>query len=402
MTRRRTLVTVFRSERYSAISLLAAAVLGLALANSVAGPGLIELTHQPLGVPGTNLELSLGHWVTDGLLALFFFIVAVELRHELTRGELNSPTRALAPAVAAAAGVALPALVYLLIAGSDFARGWPIPVATDIAFALGLIALVGRGLPASIRVFLLALAVIDDLIAIVLIAALFAHGFDLASFVAAIGSIALFCGVGCLRLTSRWTRTLRGVALVVLAIAAWAATYSSGIHATIAGVALGLVLRPGLAEKAAHALQPFVNAAILPLFAFVSSLVILPRGGLDALGPVFFAIAVALPVGKIVGITVGGWIVGRITRPRRRSPAHHSGASGGVQGANLVTVSAVAGIGFTVSLLMNQLAFADSPALRDQGVLGVLAGSAISILVGGSLVAWRARVARSRTGGHAR
>jgi NhaA family Na+:H+ antiporter len=231
---------------------------------------------------------------------------------------------------------------------------------------------------------------------------LFAHGFDFTSLVAAIGAVAIFMGVGCLRLTSRWARMVRTVALVVLALAAWTATYSSGIHATIAGVALGLMLRPGLAEKAAHALQPFVNAAILPLFAFVSSLVILPRGGLDALGPVFFAIAVALPVGKIVGITVGGWIVGRITRPRRRSPAHHSGASGGVQGANLVTVSAVAGIGFTVSLLMNQLAFADSPALRDQGVLGVLAGSAVSILVGGSLVAWRARVARSRTGGHAR
>lgn len=390
MSRRRTLVTVFRSERYSAVSLLAAAGLGLVLANSVAGPGLIELSHQKIAIAGTSLNLSVSHWITDGLLALFFFIVAVELRHELTRGELNSPARALAPAIAAAAGVAVPAIVYLIIAGPEFARGWPIPVATDIAFALGLIALVGRGLPANIRVFLLALAVIDDLIAIVLIAVLFAHGFDFTSLVAAIGAVAIFMGVGCVRLTSRWARMVRTIALVVLTLAAWTATYSSGIHATIAGVALGLVLRPKLAEKAAHVVQPFVNAAVLPLFAFVSSLVVFPSGGLDAFGPVFFAIAIALPVGKIVGITIGGWLVGRVAR--------RVGATGGVQGANLVTVSAVAGIGFTVSLLMNQLAFADSPQLQDQGVLGVLTGSAISIVIGGSLLAWRARLARADSG----
>jgi NhaA family Na+:H+ antiporter len=365
-------------------------VLGIVLANSVAGPGLIALTQQHLAIPGTTFDLSIEHWITDGLLALFFFIVAVELRHELTRGELNTFSRALAPAVAAIAGVAVPALVYLGIAGPEFAGGWPIPVATDIAFALGLIALVGRGLPANIRVFLLALAVIDDLIAIVLIAILFADGFDAVALVAAIGSVAIFLGVGCIRATRPSTRALRALALGVLALSAWSATVSSGIHATIAGVALGLVLRPKLAEKAAHALQPTVNAAVLPLFAFVSSLVILPSGGVGALGPVFFAIAIALPVGKIVGITAGGWLVGRIAR--------RLGASAGVHGANLVTVSAVAGIGFTVSLLMNQLAFADDPALQDQGVLGVLTGSAVSIVIGGILVAWRARLARTAAG----
>lgn len=389
MSRRRTFVTIFRSERYSATSLGCAAALGLVLANSVAGPGLIALSNQHLVVPGTSFDLSLGHWVTDALLALFFFIVAVELRHELTRGELNTPARALAPAVAAVAGVAVPAAIYLAIAGSELARGWPIPVATDIAFALGLIALVGRGLPAKLRVFLLALAVIDDLIAIVLIAVLFAKGFDLASMLTAVGAVVFFMGVGCIRLTARWTRRLRTLALVVLAVAAWAATYSSGIHATIAGVALGLVLRPSLAERAAHALQPTVKAAVLPLFAFVSSLVVFPNNGLAGLGPVFFGIAVALPLGKIVGITFGGWLVGSFAR--------RAGSTGGVHGANLVTVSAVAGIGFTVSLLMNQLAFADDPTLRDQGVLGVLAGSAVSIVIGGSLVGWRARHAR-RTG----
>jgi NhaA family Na+:H+ antiporter len=389
--KRRSLATVFRSERYSAISLLGAAILGLALANSVAGPGLIALMNQHIVIPGTAFDLSVEHWITDGLLAIFFFIIAVELRHELTRGELNTFSRALAPAVGAVAGVAVPATVYLLIAGPEFARGWPIPVATDIAFALGLIALVGRGLPASIRVFLLALAVIDDLIAILLIAVLFAKGFDPIALVAAIGSVAIFMGVGCLRATRPSTRALRTFVLIVLALSAWSAMVSSGIHATIAGVALGLVLRPKLAEKAAHALLPTVNAAVLPLFAFASSLVILPSGGVSALGPVFFAIAIALPLGKIVGITLAGWAFGRVARKM--------GASAGVRGADLVTVSAVAGIGFTVSLLMNQLAFADDPALQDQGVLGVLAGSAVSIVIGGVLVAIRARRARANSRG---
>jgi NhaA family Na+:H+ antiporter len=151
------------------------------------------------------------------------------------------------------------------------------------------------------------------------------------------------------------------------------------------------VLRPKLAEKAAHALLPTVNAAVLPLFAFASSLVILPSGGASALGPVFFAIAIALPVGKIVGITLAGWAFSRVARKM--------GASPGIHGANLLTVSAVAGIGFTVSLLMNQLAFADDPALQDQGVLGVLAGSAVSIVLGGVLVAIRARRARANSRG---
>lgn len=368
-------------------------MLGLVLANSVAGPGLLELTHQTLTVPGTTFGMSIGHWITDGLLALFFFIVSVELRHELTRGELSTFSHAIAPLVAAISGVAVPALVYVAIAGPEFARGWPIPVATDIAFALGLIALVGRGLPPTIRIFLLALAVIDDLIAIVLIAVLFAHGFDGVALVAAVGSVAMFMGVGCVRARHRWSRALRATVLGVLALSAWTAMVSSGIHATIAGVALGLVLRPKLAEKVAHTLQPFVNAAVLPLFAFVSSLVVLPAGGMSQLGPVFVAIAVALPLGKIIGITAGGWLVATFARKL--------GASGGVRGANLVTVSAVAGIGFTVSLLMNQLAFADDPELQTQGVLGVLVGSAASILIGGGLVAWRARSARrvnTRTG----
>ena len=374
--------TIFRSERYAAISLAAAAVLGLVLANSVAGPGLIELFASHIGLPALELDLSIGHWITDGLLVIFFFIVAVELRHELTVGELNSVKHALAPGIAAVGGVVVPAALYLVIAGPDFAQGWPIPTATDIAFALGLIALVGRGLPGRIRVFLLALAVLDDLIAIVIIAVFFSHSIDFLALGMAVVAVYLFRFIGCQgRITNA---TIRTTLLIIVALFAWYFTVLSGVHATIAGVALGLVLNPRLAQQAAHALQPVTNAVILPLFAFASALVIIPAVSPAELSPAFWGIAVGLPVGKIIGIMIAGSIVALIAK-RGEAPETL------IRGWDLLTVAAVAGIGFTVSLLMNELAFAGNNAIRDEGVLAVLVGSAVAIAVGGSLVSWRSR-----------
>ena len=374
--------TIFRSERYAAISLAAAAVLGLFLANSVAGPGLIELFSSHIGLPALDLDLSIGHWITDGLLVIFFFIVAVELRHELTVGELNSVKHALAPGVAAVGGVIVPAVLYLVIAGPDFANGWPIPTATDIAFALGLIALVGRGLPGRIRVFLLALAVLDDLIAIVIIAVFFSHSIDLLALGMAVIAVYLFRFLGCQgRINSP---ALRTALLVIVALFAWYFTVLSGVHATIAGVALGLVLNPRLAQQAAHALQPVTNAVILPLFAFASALVVIPSVSPTELSPAFWGIAVGLPVGKIIGITIAGSIIALIAKRGEATETL-------IRGWDLLTVSAVAGIGFTVSLLMNELAFAGNDAIRDEGVLAVLVGSAVAIVLGGTLVFIRSR-----------
>ena len=374
--------TIFRSERYAAISLAGAAVLGLFLANSVAGPGLIELFSSHIGLPALDLDLSIGHWITDGLLVIFFFIVAVELRHELTVGELNSVKHALAPGVAAVGGVIVPAVLYLVIAGPDFANGWPIPTATDIAFALGLIALVGRGLPGRIRVFLLALAVLDDLIAIVIIAVFFSHSIDLLALGMAVIAVYLFRFLGCQgRINSS---ALRTVLLVIVALFAWYFTVLSSVHATIAGVALGLVLNPRLAQQAAHALQPVTNAAILPLFAFASALVVIPSVSPAELSPAFWGIAVGLPVGKIIGITIAGTIIALIAKRGEATETL-------IRGWDLITVSAVAGIGFTVSLLMNELAFAGNDAIRDEGVLAVLVGSAVAIVAGGTLVFIRSR-----------
>lgn len=372
---------VFRSDRYAAIALASAAALGLILANTVAGPGLIALTGEYFGPASIGLDLSVAHWVTDGLLAVFFFIVAVELRFELTRGELNSWQKAAAPAVAALGGVIVPAALYLLIAGSTDPSGWPIPVATDIAFALGLIALVGRGLPPRIRVFLLALAVLDDLVAILIIAVVFAQGLNLGALIGAATAIIAVCIVS----ATRGPKAVRYPIIILLSLMTWYLVYVSGVHATIAGVALGLFMSPKVSARAAHALLPVNNAVILPLFAFVAALVVIPDVSVTPLSPVFWGIGVALPVGKFVGIMVAGSLIALTARKGT-----------GVRGWDLAAVAAVAGIGFTVSLLMNELALAENDALRDQGVLAVLCGSAVSIVVGGALLAWRARASRVR------
>lgn len=374
--------TIFRSERYAAISLASAAALGLFLANSVAGPGLTALFDSYFAIPALDIKLSLGHWVTDGLLAVFFFIVAVELRHELTVGELNSVKHALAPGVAAVGGVLIPVLIYLAIAGGEYPRGWPIPAATDIAFALGLIALVGRGLPGRIRVFLLALAVLDDLIAIVIIAMFFSSGLNFLAVGMAVFAVYLFRFIGC---QGRINNTaLRTALLIGVALFAWYFTLLSGVHATIAGVALGLVLNPRLASQAAHALQPVTNAVILPLFAFTAALVVIPAVSPTELSSAFWGIAIALPVGKILGIFLAGTIVAKLVKSGEETETM-------VTGLDLLTVAAVAGIGFTVSLLMNELAFESNSIIQDEGVLGVLVGSAVSIFIGGALVMLRAR-----------
>ncbi len=379
------LLPVFRSDRYAAIALVSAAALGLILANTVAGAGLIALSDEYFGPASIGLELSLGHWVTDGLLAVFFFIVAVELRFELTRGELNSWRKATAPAVAALGGVVIPAALYLVIAGSTAAGGWPIPTATDIAFALGLIALVGRGLPPRIRVFLLALAVLDDLVAILIIAVVFTQGLDLGALIGAVTAIIAVCIVS----ASRGPKAVRYPLLILLSLMTWYLVYVSGVHATIAGVALGLLMSPKVSERAAHALLPINNAVILPLFAFVAALVVIPDVSVTPLSPVFWGIGLALPVGKFVGIMVAGSLIALTARKGT-----------GVRGWDLAAVSVVAGIGFTVSLLLNELALADNEVLRDQGVLAVLCGSAVSIVVGGALLAWRARASRARQKSH--
>jgi NhaA family Na+:H+ antiporter len=389
---------ILRSEQWAAALLLAAAVLGLLIANAPFGAVVIEVMDRHLELPALGLDLSAGHWISDGLLAVFFFVVAVELKRELVIGELNSFSKALLPAVAALGGVVAPALVYLgFTAGSETVTGWPIPTATDIAFALGVLAVFGRWIPTRVRVFLLALAVIDDLIAILIIAFFFTSDANLGSLGFAAMAIALFGAVSrVLRPRSEWILARRRqwpivAVLVVLAVLAWYFVYRSGVHATVAGVALGLVMsrRPG--GRAAHELEPWSNGVILPLFALTAAMVPVPQVQPAQLDPAFWGILVGLPVGKVIGIVGAGLLGGLIARRRSGTP---------LRPADLAVVGALGGIGFTVSLLMNELAFASLVDVRDQGTLAVLLGSGVAIALSAVIVTLRSRQYRRR-GEHA-
>ncbi|SDZ09769.1 Na+/H+ antiporter NhaA [Herbiconiux ginsengi] len=369
-------MTLIRSERVAAVLLLAAAALGLLAANSPLGAGLMALQDAHLAIPGTPLDLSVGHWISDGLLAVFFFVVAVELKNEFTVGQLNSVSKAVRPAIAALGGVIVPALVYLAFtAGSGYEGGWPIPTATDIAFALGVLAVFGKGIPSRLRIFILALAILDDIVAILIIAVFFTADPNLLMLLLAAVGVAVFGLLS--RLLGTRFRMLVAVALVVVGLVTWSLVYLSGVHATIAGVALGLVMVRKPALHVRHALEPVTNGVILPLFAFSAALVAIPAVAPDELAAPFWGILVALPVGKLIGISLGGWL-SRFVGPRERRP--HLTFQG------LITAGALGGVGFTVSLLMNELAFADSPEVADEGTLAVLLGSAVSIVVAAILV----------------
>ncbi|KIC60326.1 Na+/H+ antiporter NhaA [Microbacterium hominis] len=379
-------MSFLRSARFPAVLLLAAASIGLIVANGPAAPIAFAVADAHLGIPGI-VDLSVRHWISDGLLAVFFFIAAVELQFELTSGQLASPRRAVLPAIAAAGGVIVPVVLYVLIAGGEAtSAGWPIPTATDIAFALGVLAVFGRGLPSGVRIFLLALAILDDIVGIVFIAVLFTADVDVAMMLLALVFVVVFAA--CSRLLDTRARPVAVVGLVVSAIGTWYAVHESGVHATIAGVVLGLAMAQQPALRARHALEPWVNAIVLPLFALCAALVAIPAVSAGELSSAFRGVLVALPVGKIIGIAVAGGLAQRLLRVPKNDR---------LAGGDLLAAGALGGIGFTVSLLLSELAFSGAPDIRDQATLGVLAGSAISLVIAGILVSWRAWHHRRRS-----
>lgn len=375
-----------RGAQFPAVLLLVFAGLGLLAANIPLHDPISAFLNTHLAIPGTGIDLSIAHWVSDGLLAIFFFVVAMELLYELTRGELNSVRRALQPAIAAAGGVLVPIAIYLLVAGGETtAHGWPIPTATDIAFALGVLAVFGRGLPSGVRAFLLALAILDDIVGIIFIAVLFAH--DTNWLLLGLGVVGVVVFGILSRMLRGGARVPIGVLMVIVAAVTWGLVALSGVHATIAGVLLGLAMAPRPAARVRHVLDPWVNGAILPVFAFVAAFVVIPRLGLGELSPAFWAITLALPVGKIIGISLFGWVSMRVG-PRGAAPS--------LPFLDLLAAGALGGIGFTVSLLLANLAFAADAVIRDQAILGVLAGSLISLVVCAIFVSMRAAHYRAR------
>jgi NhaA family Na+:H+ antiporter len=365
-----------KRDTLAAYALLAAVALAMLLANSPLGARYqaVLLGSLTLGIAPLALTKDVLHWVNDGLMAIFFLQVGLEIKRECLAGDLSSPRRALLPAIGAVGGMLVPALVYLLINLGSAATlgGWPIPTATDIAFALGVLAFVGKGIPSSLRVFLLALAVIDDLGAIVLIAALFTEELSWQAMWLAALSLAALVALNRFGVTRLTPYLLLGFLL-------WLSVLKSGVHATLAGVTLGLAipLRPGPATRLEHALHPWVTFLILPLFALANAGV--PLDQVDArllTHPVTVGIACGLLFGKLAGVFSFTWLAVRLRAGVLPE---------GVSWRHLFGVALLTGIGFTMSLFLGALAF-PSDTLHGEVRLGVLAGSTCAAIAGALLL----------------
>ena len=379
----RAVVEFLRTEAGGGVVLLVAAVVAIVWANSPWSGSYHDLWHHELVVgPGDwAVRESLQHWVNDALMAVFFFVVGLEIKRELAVGELQDSRTAALPGLAALGGMVLPALVFWLVAGGgEAARGWGIPMATDIAFAVGVLALLGERVPRGLRIFVLTLAIVDDIGAIVVIAVFYAGDLQVGWLLGAgavLGLVPVACRAG----------VNRPVAYAPLAGLAWYCTYRSGVHPTIAGVALGLLTPAGtvagrpVLEDLEERLHPWSSYLVIPVFALANAGVSLDRDALrDAMGSrLTWAVIAGLVIGKVGGIT-GATVIGLRAR-LGRLPSE-------VGVGHVVGAGAVGGIGFTVSLFITALAFTDE-ALQAQAKVGILGGSALAALLGAAILTRR-------------
>lgn len=353
-------------DRTAGLLLMAAAALALIVANSPAATLYEGLLHFYVG------PLTIHYWIADALMAVFFLLVGLEVKREWYDGQLATPAARRLPMLAAAAGMAAPALVYLLVTGSDPAlyRGWAIPAATDIAFALGLLALIGSRAPASIKLMLVTIAIIDDIGAVAIIAFFYTDGLNAGALAASLAIVAVMAGMNMFGIR-RLSPYLLGFALL------WVAIFQSGVHATISGILAALTVPLGRHEahsplkRLEHAIHPWVMFGIVPLFGFVSAGVSL-GGGNDMFAPLPMGIALGLVIGKQAGVFGAIWLAdktGLAPKPPQLRWLH-------VYGAALLC-----GVGFTMSLFIGPLAFND-PSLVDAAKIGTLLGSTVSGLLG--------------------
>ncbi|CAL9644397.1 Na+/H+ antiporter NhaA [Streptomyces sp. enrichment culture] len=367
---RKAITESLRTETVGGLVLLAAALVALVWANSPWREAYEQIRDVHFGIPALGLDLSLEHWTADGLLAVFFLVAGIELKRELVLGELRTPATAALPAIAALCGMAVPAALYVLVAstGGGSLDGWAVPMATDIAFALAVLAVINTHLPAALRAFLLTLAVVDDLGAIVIIAIFFTSDLNLWALGGAFGGLAVFYLLQRLRVRGWWW-------YVPLGIAIWALMYNGGVHATVAGVAMGLILRttPDKGEEASpaarvsHLVHPFSAGVAVPLFTLFAAGVSVSA---TALGHVFtdpepLAVFTGLVAGKILGVFCGTYLAARFTRARLNAE---------LAWADVFGLAVLAGIGFTVALLLGELSFTD-PTQTEHVKAAVLVGS---------------------------
>ena len=370
------IVELLRQETIGGILLIAAAVLALVAANL--GDTYATIRDTVVGPSVLHLDLSLGTWAADGLLAIFFFVVGLELKREFVAGDLRDPRRAAVPIIAAVSGVAVPAVIYvgvnLGMDNSGAVRGWAIPTATDIAFALAVLAIVSTHLPSALRTFLLTLAIVDDLLAITIIAFFFTDDLDVVWLIAALVPIVAFAVLVQKRVWSWWL-------LVPLALVAWGLVHASGVHATVAGVLLGFtvpVLRRdgvdgrGLAEHLEHVVRPLSAAVAVPIFAFFSAGVAIDGWGgfTEAMrDPISIGIVLGLFVGKTLGVFAATWLTSTFT---------HARLDDDLSWWDVLGLSMLGGVGFTVSLLIGELAFGLGSESDERAKIGVLVGSVLA------------------------
>ncbi|MBU6311915.1 MAG: Na+/H+ antiporter NhaA [Actinomycetales bacterium] len=382
------LLRALRGETIGGVLLLIAAVIAIAWANSPWGDAYTDLGNVTIGPAALGLDLSLSTWAADALLAVFFFVAGLELKHEFTHGTLSRPAQAAVPIAAAIGGMAIPAVIFTIIVATgdpSGLRGWAVPMATDIAFALAVLAVVGRGLPIALRAFLLTLAVVDDLGAITIIAIFYSKGFSPGFFALAIVLLAAYWLLQRRRVRSPWI-------YVPLVIVTWWAVYMSGIHATVAGVALALLTRsstdPGESESPVDRLQrmllPWSAGLCVPLFAFFAAGVDLRSTGLiePLTSPVAIGVLAGLIVGKPLGVIATALIVARFTRASL-NPA--------IGWRDILAVGILAGIGFTVALLITELAYSSSPGQLDAAKVAVFSASVASALLASAVLLSRNR-----------
>ncbi|GAA0602944.1 Na+/H+ antiporter NhaA [Sporichthya brevicatena] len=390
----RYLAHVLRDETVGGFLLLAGAVVALVWANSPWSDAYAELLHSHVGPSSIGLDLTVAHWASDGLLALFFFVAGLELKRELVVGELRTPATALLPVVAAGCGMAVPALLYVVVSLGEpgAGEGWAIPTATDIAFALTVLAVAGSSLPTALRAFLLTLAVVDDLGAITIIAIFYTEQIELGSLAGAIAALAAYAVLQRRRVRAWWV-------YVPLALGVWWLVHDSGVHATVAGVALGLLTRvrpdegeaSSPAERLEHRLGPISAGLVLPVFAFAAAGVAVSGGDLRAAAedPVAAGVAVGLVVGKFLGVLGGTWAAARWTRAQ---------LSPDLAWSDVAAVATLAGIGFTVSLLIGDLAYGDDPTRSAAVKVAVLAASLVAAAIAVVQLRFRERHVRRRGG----
>ena len=358
--------------------LLGAAMLAMLLANSPLGPGYHQVLQTPIGFALGPLarSASLHAWIDDALMVVFFFVIGLEIKREVLVGELSSARKAALPIIAAIGGMLAPAAIYLAInAGGPGQHGWGVPVATDIAFALGVLALVRSRVPAGLRVFLMALAIADDIGAMLVIAVAYSSGLHLAWLAAALLPLAVLVACNRLRVDSPWPYAVAGIVF-------WACFLGSGLHATVAGVIVALTIpagallpagravesAPPLLRRMEDALAPVADFVVLPLFALANAGVTITGGGQGLFGPVGLGVMLGLVIGKQVGVTGAAWLAVRLGVARLPD---------GTGWRHIYGAAWLAGIGFTMSMFVANIAFAQA-GMTNEAKLGVMAASGLA------------------------